>query len=876
MDDPPDPVIPDSGQTIGTDTTLSAREAAAALGVNERTIRRAIARGELRATKQGGTYQIGSNDLRRYRDRDAIPVAVYPAERREPSPLIAFPQQSFVPPPILPRKRSPLIGRERDVHAVCDLLTRYDVALVTLVGLGGIGKTRLAQEIAVILRSAFDDEVWFVDLSALVDPALVPLTIAGVLGIREVGMSSVVRRLSERMRHRDMLLVLDNFERLLPAAPIVAELLGACPRLTVLVTSRVPLHISEERQFPVAPLDIRGSAHGQSAIEARKYSAVQLFCDRASAARPYFVLTDANAPAVVAICLRLDGLPLAIELAAARSTVLSPQAILNRLEHRLPLLTGGPRDQPVRLQTMRDAIAWSYDLLGSTERRLFRRLAVFSGGWTQEAAAAVGGHDGGPFAGVLDILISLVNASLVYQTEEVDGEPRFGMLDTVREYGMEQLEAEGDLTEASDLHSRHFIAFAEENHPNRVRPGETQDDRLQRVEIERANIRSALVYMSEHGKPEDVLQMAGALAIFWHHRGHLRVGRRWLEWGLENTKTPVEALRCRAEGGLCVILWSQGDIRGADRACRMSLEIAERIEDEYHVANALHMLALVAYSEDRWIETKALMEQALAHWRAVGDVSVEAASLQLLSWAQSRLGNMQEAVEYAEQSLVICRLLGHSTGIAQGLSTLADVVRRDGDDRRALEAYREALSLWSGVDIRWWSVRALTGLAGIAVTYEQPEPAAMLIGVIDTRVSEEGAAGHPLVHPKSQSDYKVATETALRMLGPDRFEALRECGKTLSTGDLLVVANEITVPVVLGPPNDVLASSPDPDALTEREQGVLRLMAGGHTDRKIAEALFLSHRTVNAHVGHILSKLGASTRREAVVKARASGMLDSN
>lgn len=568
-----------------------------------------------------------------------------------------------------------------------------------------------------------------------------------------------------------------------------------------------------------------------------------------------------------------------MELAAAWVRLFSPTTLQARLEHRLSLLVGGPPDQPGRLQTMRDAIAWSYDLLDMTERHLFRRLAVFAGGCTLDAASAMSGDAGISGADVLETLTSLVDASLMYQTEEANGEPRFGMLDTVREFGMEQLEAEDELTVAGDLHAQFFVGFAEGNHPNNVRPGEKLDERLQRVEVERANIRSALVHISEHGNAADVLQMAGALAIFWHHRGYLRVGRRWLEWGLANAEAPSEALRCRAEGGLGVILWSQGDIRGAERACRTSLEIAERIGDEYHVANALHMLALVAYAEDRWVETKALMEQALAHWRSLGEVSVESAALQLLGWAHSQLGNAREAISYAERSLALCRQLGHTTGIAQGLSTYADILRRDGDDQRALEAYREALGLWSGIDIRWWNVRALAGLAGIAVTYDQTESAAVLIGVVDARIDEEGASGHPFVHPSSQADYKRATDVARKALGEQRFEILRVAGRTLSPGDLLAVANEITVPteentqVKQVQPGGQRALSSGPHGLTVREREVLRLMAKGHTDREIASALFLSHRTVNAHVAHILSKLGAATRRDAVSKATADSLL---
>ena len=362
----------------------------------------------------------------------------------------------------LPLQPTPFLGREDQVARVVDLLSRDDVRLLTITGPGGVGKTRLALQAAADQLEDFPDGVWFVDLSVLDDPALVPSVIAGILGVREEG-SGIANRLAAMLAEKQLLLVLDNFERVVDAASVVADLLARAPGVKVLTTSRTPLHAYGEREFPLPPFPMPDPAHLPPVETLSQYEAVRLFIERAQAVKPDFAVTTANAPAVAEICSRLDGLPLAIELAAAHVKVLPPQALLTRLEKRLPLLTGGARTLPARQQTMRGAIAWSHDLLDEDEQVHFRRVAVFAGGCTLEAAEAVVNQEGtrDVFVGIA----ALVDKSLLRQEEGAEGEPRFRMLETVREFGLERLEASGEESATRHRHTRYFLDLAERAGP---------------------------------------------------------------------------------------------------------------------------------------------------------------------------------------------------------------------------------------------------------------------------------------------------------------------------------------------------------------------------------------------------------------------------
>jgi predicted ATPase len=410
----------------------------------------------------------------------------------------------------LPVQPTPLIGRDAEVASLCSLLRRSDVCLVTLSGPGGVGKTRLALQVAAELLDDFDDGAYFVDLAPIGEVALVAPTIAQTLGVRETGNRRLLDSLKDYLREKQVLLVLDNFEHVVAAAPVVAEVLAAAPRLSVLVTSRVALHLRGEKEVVASPLALPDPQRLPPLAVLSQYAAVELFIERALDVQPNFAVTNENAPAVAEVCYRLDGLPLAIELAAARIKLFAPQTLLARLEKRLPLLTGGARDLPTRQQTLRNTIDWSYELLNAGEQTLFRRLAVFVGGCTLEAAQVICNVEGELAWDVVDGLAALLDQSLVQQGDGPDGEPRFTMLETIREYALEQLEAHSEADAVRRRHAEYYLALAETAQPQFQRAERYRWS--ERTESEHYNLRAALAWALEGGDVEIGGRLAVALA----------------------------------------------------------------------------------------------------------------------------------------------------------------------------------------------------------------------------------------------------------------------------------------------------------------------------------------------------------------------------
>src|SRR5215203_3060802 len=558
----------------------------------------------------------------------------------------------------LPLQPTPLVGREKEVAQVCDLLRGDETRLLTLSGPGGTGKTRLALQAAADLLEDFPDGTFFVPLATLSEAQQFLPVVAEMLGVRETGEQRFDEILKDYFHERQLLLILDNFEQVLGAAPQVTELLAVAPGLKVLATSRAPLGLYGEHEFPVPPLTLPDLKRPPPLERLTQYEAVGLFVERARALKPDFSITNESAPAVAEICVRLDGLPLAIELAAARIKMLPPKAMLQRLTSRLKLLTGGARDLPERQRTLRGTIEWSHALLDEGEQVLFGRLAVFSGGRTLEAIGAICDADGDLTVEAFEGISSLLNKSLLRQEEGPDGEPRFVMLETVHEFAREKLGQSAEAEEIKRVHAQYFLTLAEEAYPE-LR-GADQLEWLERLEAEHDNMRAALTWALKRNEAEVALRLGGALSVFWLLRDYHSEGRRWLQEALAIDGRGSPGSRAMALAGAGRLASEQGDLDRVQQACEEGLELLAHEAREASEAklNLLESLGWVAWQREELGQAQQLFEEILALSREMRDTWWLASSLFSLALVPHYLGDSERATELYEESIDLFRELG--------------------------------------------------------------------------------------------------------------------------------------------------------------------------------------------------------------------------
>jgi predicted ATPase/DNA-binding CsgD family transcriptional regulator len=818
------------------------------------------------------------------------------------SPITTAGQAASVAP--APRPRAPILGRERELALAEGLLRRADVGLLTLTGAGGSGKTRLALAIAARQHGYFADGVAWVPLALVAAADQVLPAVARAIGVREIAGEELQSTLARVLSHRALLLVLDNFEHVLAAAPLICELLLRCPGLKALVTSRAPLRVSDEHELAVLPLALPPvSAHVPAVNDLAQVPSIQLWCQRVGAIDPSWTLATNNAAAVAEICRRLDGLPLAIELAAARVRMLPPDLLLERLSHRLTVLTEGPRDLPARQQTLRAAINWSYELLQPSEQRVFRRVAVFQGGFNFEAASTVGNGDHEIGVSVEDTLSALVDQHLLIRLENIAGEPRLGMLETIREFALECLAGSGETERTRRAHAEYFARLAETAEP--VLNSGKRQRWLMRLDAEQANIRVALEYALEHNSADGGFRIIGSLWLWcWLT---FREARRWVdELRILPGASEPSIARAMALNAAAILAWGDGDTVTARSLAEQAVALCRELGRGRELAHALQTLGAstdgdpvlmeAMYSEaaqlvhregDPWwvaltflrhsialvqlgetLSARANAAEAAQRFERLADDFFLGRSRLQLGLAQLRLGELAEARRNLEASLTAIRD-AHDwkyTGVA--LIGLGAAARAVGDASAGALAYTEALSLCREAGAAGDLPLCLEGLAAVALPLDQPAVAARLLGAAETA----NAAGFSPTFPGFEHAYQDTARSVADVLPPEAFAAELAGGRSLTLAEALALARGLSnIPETGERP--AAPESLAPGRLSTREREVLRLVARGQSNAEIATELVLSVRTVEKHVANIYTKIGARGRADAATYALRHGFI---
>jgi predicted ATPase/DNA-binding SARP family transcriptional activator/DNA-binding CsgD family transcriptional regulator len=760
----------------------------------------------------------------------------------------------------LPDPRTSFVGREREIIEVKRILMM--TRLLTLTGVGGSGKTRLALEVAKELVRSYPDGVWLVELAPLSEREIVPQVMADALSVREQPNQLLAETLVDALRDKEMLLVLDNCEHLVDVvAPLVDSLFASCPRLRVLATSREPLGVEGEVLWQMPSLPVPDTDRLPAAEEITRYDAIRLFLDRARMRLPDFDLTPENGRAVAEICTKLDGIPLAIELATARVRTLAVAQISERLEDSLGLLAADSRTATPRQRTMRATLEWSHGLLPKSEKKLFERLSVFAGGFMLEAAEGVGTGGGIEEGDVLDLLGKLVDKSLV-MAETTQGDwVRYRMLEPVRQYAWEKLEKSGEADTVRSCHAAFFVALAEEAEPE-VK-GALQLMWLERLEREHDNLRAALSWALERTEAQLALRLSGALGGFWYTRGHLNEGRRWLEAALANEDAPkIAQVKALAVAGW--LAWEQSDFERSIELSEEGLALARQLEDKVGIAATLFNLGTVKMLQGESEQAATLFEKTLPLFRELGDKRG-------LSWSIFGLGivagtkrDYGQAKALAQESLALSRESGDVYSIALVLSNLGLMAVHQEEYGRAEALCKESLEISRGpgmVHVVAFSIQVLAALAGAR---GQPVRSARLWGAGEALRETIGA-----IHsPEERRQYEPYITAAHAQMDEAAWEAVWAEGKAMAPERAVqyALSEEAPAPPTTRAP-EAPPSSTQPIALSRREEEVALLVARGLTNRQIAAEISVSEHTVANHVAKILRKLSLNSRSQVAAWA---------